>query len=170
MKKVFYGLGALLLVLLAASCATGPVTVFDPDIPDDESTTLCFVRSLSGGQGRALWVDSFNGIPMQDKRIYGLKLPAGQTALTGKAIVFLGNTTFEIEGVEFAYTFEAGKEYFIDPYITVIDKEYAFFIRVYEVELEYDAKKPGKISDVKNWDTLFDGEPAAKIKVEITKK
>ncbi|QQO09569.1 hypothetical protein [Breznakiella homolactica] len=182
MKRGYYVLGVVLFLSLLMSCGSFSVAVFDPDLPDEEITTLCFVGGMTSAP-RNFYVRSINGIAAEKKYTYFLKIPAGKTTLVGDVKVesFTSSIVYTADDVEFTYTFEPGKAYYIDPIVEgsatftgssltgvkVDSGQMDMYIKIYQVEVEYNGNK---IKGVKDYNEMFDGEPLAKVPTGVVFK
>jgi hypothetical protein len=94
-----------------SSCTTVKASVWDRSIPKEN---LCEIYFLSG------YIHTYNGLSVAGKkgwydgsffRMSTIKIPAGSSGFSGKFLYSSGGTTFDVDGIEFNYFFEAGKRY-----------------------------------------------------------
>ncbi|MCL2763181.1 MAG: hypothetical protein FWD36_08270 [Treponema sp.] len=93
---------AMVTCLLFCSCQSSPV-VWDNSYPEE---TLAIVRFFD------MNIVSYNGINVSKFR--SVKIPAGQTELSGDVNIYHAGVRFAAKGMEFSYQFEANREYRIE--------------------------------------------------------
>jgi hypothetical protein len=113
------------------ACASNKPLVSDAGVPPEQCATVYFGMNPL----HARFVPTiFNGVPLPAKKVMGMTIledkmtyliiPAGgQTNITGDLVIIrsYGNKqyTFIGEGMEFSYTFEAGKTYCVESWLDI---------------------------------------------------
>ncbi|MDR1025299.1 MAG: hypothetical protein LBL56_06180 [Treponema sp.] len=100
MKKIG-SVTAILVLVLAASCATSP-TVWDASYPQEESVEIVFYQML---------VKSYNGIGV--KGWTDVMIPAGEVNIGADVYISHAGVLFRALDMEFGCYLEAGKKYTI---------------------------------------------------------
>jgi len=162
MKRKTALLCAAFAVLALGSCAmSAPLTVFDKDLPKEESAMIYFIRA--GGIGNSLngiyeysWMDvtSYNGIPVPVKKdkssSYGVKsewryvsIPPGEMEFEFSGISG-NNPIYVVKDITFKYTFLPGEYVLFFTAFGGTDNN-AFGINIYEQSVPIKYNRQGVI-------------------------
>jgi hypothetical protein len=131
MKKNYLKMSAagIALCLVLEACVTQKPLVIDAGVPEEQCATVYFNQSVIAG---FFTPTAINGVPLEVKKTWGMTLlkdnstylilPVnGETTITGvmNCTMYYGRkkSIYQAEDMEFSYTFEAGKTYYVESFV-----------------------------------------------------